>query len=97
MRALTLAALAGAALHLGALGNYGGLTQTVPLLEPSVAIDAGTACPPPATDQRGVARPPSCDVGAYELVSEVPALPPFAAAALFLICASLGARALRRR
>jgi predicted outer membrane repeat protein len=55
---------------LGTLGNYGGLTQTVPLLQGSPALDAVThnLCPPPATDQRGVARPAStyCDVGAFE-------------------------------
>ncbi|HEY7068171.1 MAG TPA: choice-of-anchor Q domain-containing protein [Chloroflexota bacterium] len=55
---------------LGTLGNYGGPTQTIPLLPGSPAIDAVThsACPPPATDQRGVARPQGiyCDIGAFE-------------------------------
>ena len=54
--------------HLGALGNWGGATQTVPLLPGSSAIDAGdnAACPP--ADQRGVPRPQGagCDIGAYE-------------------------------
>jgi hypothetical protein len=59
---------------LGILGDYGGFTQTLPLLSETVlhphspAIDAGAACP--ATDQRGVPRPQPaggiCDIGAYE-------------------------------
>jgi hypothetical protein len=38
----------------------------------SPAINEGGDCPPPATDQRGVARPQgsSCDIGAYE--AEIP-------------------------
>ena len=34
----------------------------------SPAIDAAAGCPPPSTDERGVARPqgPSCDIGAVE-------------------------------
>jgi hypothetical protein len=55
---------------LGALGNYGGPTQTYPLLRGSPAIDAVThnTCPPPSNDQRGVPRPAStaCDIGAFE-------------------------------
>ena len=54
---------------LGTLGNYGGLTQTVPLLAGSSAIDTGddSVCPP--TDQRGVPRPQGlhCDIGAFEV------------------------------
>ncbi len=57
-------------LLLGTLGNYGGSTETIPLLPNSPAIDAGHAAACPATDQRGIARPqPSagaCDVGAFE-------------------------------
>ncbi|MHB0970853.1 MAG: Ig-like domain repeat protein [Thermoanaerobaculia bacterium] len=51
---------------LGPLGDYGGLTQTVPLLPGSAAIGAAsTNCP--TTDQRGVARSsPVCDAGAFE-------------------------------
>jgi len=51
---------------LGTLGDYGGFTQTIPLLAGSSAIDAGYGCP--ATDQRGVTRPQGsqCDIGAYE-------------------------------
>ncbi len=56
---------------LGPLADNGGPTQTHALLISSRAIDAGSGdCPPPATDQRGVARPQgaACDIGAYELV-----------------------------
>jgi len=60
---------------LGPLTDNGGPTQTHALLPGSPAIDAGsTDCPPPATDQRGFARPvdgdgdstATCDIGAYE-------------------------------
>jgi hypothetical protein len=60
---------------LGALGDHGGLTWTMPLLPVSAARDAGnpaapgssdTACAP--VDQRGLARPygPRCEMGAFE-------------------------------
>ena len=53
---------------LGALGAYGGATQTLPLLPGSAAIDTGNDTSCPATDQRDVARPQGggCDMGAYE-------------------------------
>jgi predicted outer membrane repeat protein len=58
---------------LGALGNYGGSTQTIPILAGSSAIDAGddtvcAAAPVNGLDQRGVTRPQGahCDIGAYE-------------------------------
>jgi hypothetical protein len=53
---------------LGTLGNYGGLTQTVPLLTGSSAIDTGNDTTCPSADQRGVTRPQGnhCDIGAYE-------------------------------
>lgn len=52
--------------RLGTLGNYGGFSQTLPLLPGSSAIDATTNnCP--TADQRGVARStPLCDIGAFE-------------------------------
>ena len=50
--------------QLGTIGNYGGLTPTVPLLAGSPAINAGSSCP--TTDQRGFARNGVCDIGAYE-------------------------------
>ncbi len=58
-----------AELDLGPLADNGGPTQTIALLPGSVAADAGVACPPPATDQRGVPRPQvaACDAGAFEL------------------------------
>jgi CSLREA domain-containing protein len=55
---------------LGPLADNGGPTETHVLLAGSPAIDAGSPdCPPPATDQRGVARPQgaACDIGAFEL------------------------------
>jgi len=63
---------------LGTLGNYGGPTQTIPLLSGSPAIDAGnpSGCKDGSghllkTDQRGMPRPDldektGCDMGAYE-------------------------------
>ena len=53
---------------LGTLGNYGGLTETIPLLTGSSAIDTGDDAVCPATDQRGVSRPlgAHCDIGAFE-------------------------------
>ena len=55
--------------------DNGGPTRTIALQPGSPAIDAVEAgCPPPATDQRGVARPKDgdgdgaalCDIGAFE-------------------------------
>jgi hypothetical protein len=64
---------------LGALGNYGGSTQTIPLLPGSSAIDAGNDATCAATDQRGVARPQPiggrCDIGAYEVQTILLAAP----------------------
>jgi hypothetical protein len=51
---------------LAPLGDYGGPTQTMPLLPGSPAIDAGTATGAPATDQRGVGRVGAVDMGAFE-------------------------------
>ncbi|MCE1253268.1 MAG: sortase [Anaerolineae bacterium] len=48
----------------GAPGNYGGNTLTVPLLPGSPAIDAGSGCP--TGDQRGLSRVGACDLGAFE-------------------------------
>jgi predicted outer membrane repeat protein len=58
---------------LGPLQDNGGPTETHDLLDGSPAIDAGSvSCPPPDTDQRGVARPQGtgCDIGAVEFVPE---------------------------
>ena len=53
-------------LNLGPLADNGGETWTRALLPGSVAIDAGTSSGAPATDQRGVTRDASPDIGAYE-------------------------------
>ena len=55
-------------LHLLALADNGGPTQTVALDAGSIAIDAGVDPPCPGVDQRGVGRPIGlhCDAGAYE-------------------------------
>ncbi|MCH7697497.1 MAG: CSLREA domain-containing protein [Chloroflexi bacterium] len=65
---------------LGSLADNGGPTFTHALLPGSPAIDAGSSdCPPPATDQRGAARPAgACDIGAFEsgVVGPTPTTPP---------------------
>ena len=55
-----------AQLLVGTLGNFGGPTQTVPLLPGSTAVNAGTGLGAPASDQRGVPRDATPDIGAYE-------------------------------
>ena len=69
---------------LGPLADNGGSTFTHALLPGSPAIDAGSSdCPPPATDQRGIARPgdgdgdgtATCDIGAFECPTLACALP----------------------
>ena len=56
-------------LALAPLADNSGPTQTVALLPGSLAVNAAAACPPPATDQRGVPRPQgaACDSGAFEV------------------------------
>jgi hypothetical protein len=58
---------------LGPLQDNGGPTHTLAISGASPAFGAAAACPPPATDQRGVARPQgaACDLGAFELASTV--------------------------
>ena len=51
---------------LGTLGNFGGPTETIPLLPGSPAIDAGTAAGACTTDQRGEPRTGSVDIGAFQ-------------------------------
>jgi hypothetical protein len=51
---------------LGTLGNYGGSTQTLPLLPGSPAIDAGSSTGAPPQDQRGINRVGTPDIGAFE-------------------------------
>ncbi|MET0555796.1 MAG: Calx-beta domain-containing protein [Vicinamibacteria bacterium] len=59
--------------QLGPLQNNGGPTQTRAIGGGSPALNLVTSgCPPPATDQRGVARPAgACDAGAYEANSTI--------------------------
>jgi parallel beta helix pectate lyase-like protein len=57
--------------QLAPLAANGGPSSTMALLPGSPAIDTGDpACPPPASDQRGVTRHqgPRCDIGAFEAV-----------------------------
>ncbi len=63
--------------------NGPGGTETMALAAGSPALDAapasgGGTCPPPATDQRGIARPQgsACDLGAYEARPAVAQLTP---------------------
>ena len=58
--------LIGGSALLGPLGNYGGPTQTMPLLTGSRAIGAGAAVAGITTDQRGLPRPATPDIGAYQ-------------------------------
>ena len=51
--------------RLGPLTNNGGTTATHALLAGSPALNAGANCT--AADQRGLARPLACDIGAFEL------------------------------
>ncbi len=55
------------------LAKNGGRTETHALLPGTPAVDHADASLCPATDQRGVARPQGtgCDIGAYELQTEV--------------------------
>ncbi|MBK7317284.1 choice-of-anchor Q domain-containing protein [Candidatus Villigracilis affinis] len=65
-------------IRLGTLGDYGGYTQTIPLLSGSSAIDAGNDATCTTTDQRGTTRPQgaACDIGAFEYVESVSPPPP---------------------
>ncbi len=51
-----------------ALADNGGPTLTQALLAGSVAIDAANTAVCPATDQRGILRDATCDIGAFEFV-----------------------------
>ena len=70
---------------LGALGDHGGWTHTLPLLVNSSAIDSGDNFVCPALDQRNYLRPVDgnadgnavCDIGAFEAGS-IPFVPPTA-------------------
>ena len=56
---------------LGPLLNNGGLTATHALLAGSAALDAADSTAAPATDQRGIVRAGTADIGAYEAPSFV--------------------------
>ena len=60
--------------QIGSLGDYGGPTRTVPVLANSPAIGAGVTVAGVTTDQRGVARPRTPSIGAYEGRVAVPSL-----------------------
>ena len=53
-------------LGLAPLGNYGGPTQTMPLLPGSAALGTGTAIPGVSTDQRGEPLAAIPDIGAFQ-------------------------------
>jgi len=95
--------------RLGTLANNGGPTETMALLSGSPAIDAGgnaicSAAPVNNLDQRGVTRPQpnggACDIGAYELlvpVTAIPALSLKGLALLGLLLAAAGVELGRRQ
>jgi hypothetical protein len=58
--------LIGNDIALGPLADNGGPTQTMALPAGSPALDAADAALAPATDQRGLARDPQPDIGAFE-------------------------------
>jgi hypothetical protein len=59
------------------LGDHGGATETLALLEGSNAIDAGNNEVCPAVDQRDAPREDgACDIGAFEFGAEVPEVSP---------------------
>ena len=66
---VVLSDLAGVDPLLGPLASNGGPTQTHALLAGSPAINAGNDGVAPATDQRGLARVGTSDIGAFEFQS----------------------------
>lgn len=71
------------------LGDNGGPTQTIALLEGSAAIGEARPESCPAIDQRSFPRNENCDVGAYEFAPE-------AGATALALTATAGLAALRR-
>jgi CSLREA domain-containing protein len=59
----------GVGAQIGALANNGGPTDTRALAATSPAINAASGCA--SSDQRGIARPAACDIGAFEYVAPV--------------------------
>ncbi len=60
--------------RLGVLQNNGGPTDTLALMNDSPAIDAGYDAVAPPTDQRGVLRSGTSDIGAFEFIGSLPPL-----------------------
>jgi hypothetical protein len=59
---------------LGSLGNYGGPTQTIPLLPGSPALNAGDSSLLGIPDQRGVVRGGGVNIGAFQATASMLAL-----------------------
>jgi predicted outer membrane repeat protein len=57
---------------IGTLGNHGGLTDTLPLLAGSAAIDKANATTATERDQRSYVREDAADVGAFEFGGTIP-------------------------
>ena len=60
--------------HLGSLGNYGGPTETIPLLPGSPAIDAGSAEPPRRSARTANRSPPTSEGPAIPALSTAPSI-----------------------
>ena len=56
---------------LGVISNNGGITRTIPLLNGSPAIEAGTLTGTPTLDQIGQSRSGTIDIGAFEVQNPV--------------------------
>lgn len=98
---------------IGALAlNSPGTTQTHALLAGSPALGAGLAGTGVTVDQRGIARDATPDIGAYEVPTTVPLVPPYSSGGggctmnpnaqfdgglLALLAAAMGGLMLRRR
>jgi predicted outer membrane repeat protein len=57
--------------NLGAFGNYGGPTPTLPLLQGSPALGKGNSAAAPIVDQRGDPRSGATDIGAVQLLDAI--------------------------
>jgi predicted outer membrane repeat protein len=93
--------------------NAPGTTQTHALLAGSPALGAGVAVALITTDQRGIARDATPDIGAYEVPTTIPTVPPYSSSGgggctmnpnaqfdgglLALLAAAMGGLMLRRR
>jgi hypothetical protein len=75
---------------LGPLQDNGGPTWTHALLEGSAAIDAGDDSAAPTTDQRGLSRVGTSDIGAFELQQGPVSVPSAQTLSLVLIALLFG-------